>query len=85
MCSWDHGGWGWEEREVWQCEGKPSTPLSCVLKLALSDEGTVSWKQKETKKVTEEGKKEGSKEETKEGKNRIRGILNNWTSEIKSN
>lgn len=65
VCSWDHGGWGWEEREVWQCEGKPSTLLSCVLKLALRDEGSVSWKQKETK-VTEEGKKEVRKKQKKE-------------------
>lgn len=65
VCSWDHGGWGWEERKVWQCEGKPSTLLSCVLKLALRDEGSVSWKQKETK-VTEEGKKEVRKKQKKE-------------------
>lgn len=62
VCS---GGWGWEERKVWQCEGKPSTLLSCVLKLALRDEGSVSWKQKETK-VTEEGKKEVRKKQKKE-------------------
>lgn len=61
VCSWDHGGWGWEGREVWQCEGKPSTPLLWVLKLALRDEGTVSWKQKETRQ---------RKERRKEGRNK---------------